>query len=283
MNVPLARLGKIAPPLSICLLLVLGLVGCWTRPAPIPEREEGATVRTGAKEDKPDAPQKSGGRYRLEPLEEAQKPFSAAARLGFLGIPCRELLVFKYQGGYLECRVQIGKDKDKTDIQTIPSNWAPLLGRTPSGAEEDEIREGYLIVAVLENAPTAEFAIQPYLPHLAGLLAMGPGGAPSVVPWPVVSCNHLRELRVFLSARSPQGKPGEFTVSAPVQPIFFQTLFGPSPGDLTIRQVGKGNNLSAGTPFPVVEWEWEHSELSLVGRFLTADDLKKHQGGGKSR
>jgi hypothetical protein len=263
--------------LALTALLALGLVS-FLALAALGRLHVGSATPPVKQAGTETASEEKLGRYRIESMPDAGVPFSAASRRGFLGIPYRDMLVFKYQGGFLECHLQIGRDEHKADIQTVPAQWPPLLKATEPPGEDTTFKEGYLIVAVLDHATTPEQALQPYLPHFFGLLATGPGGAPSLLPWPLVTCNHLRELRLFMVAKPPEGKEGaNFTVSAPGRPIVFRTMFGPTPGDLTIRKLGGGKDLTPDKTMPLVEWEWDNTDLTVAARFLTQEEVERYR------
>jgi hypothetical protein len=224
---------------------------------------------------------KGGGRYRIEAVEDAEHAFTETGKVGFLGTRSLEVRVFKYSGGYLECRLE-GADAGAQAVDVIPDDWKRLLAGDKAllqGEVDASAKEGYIVLAALNTPLPVDLAVRPYLPHLGGFCAAGHAGPLAVLPYVHLDCWLPREFRLFLSARPPRDKQGAAFRTWTQRYLRLRQPLIPGDRPPESAQVGGGTDLQPGETVTLLERSWGPNRVELKARFLTDDDLARLKPG----
>jgi hypothetical protein len=225
--------------------------------------------------------ERADGVYRVLPLESAGKALTEAARMydpekgTFFGDRMREIAVFKYRGGYLEAWLEaetVPGQRMTLGPVPAPGSLKPVLASDVPLAEG---KEGFIILAAVENPLPVEVALGPYAPQLGGLFAGGPGGPLPVLPYLGFDCWHPTEYRLFVSAEPPAHTRGAAfrQFSSGGFPLRFP--FGPGRPFPSVPKITDSTDTKPGEELVLAAWSWGDNTLALKARFFKEEDLKK--------
>lgn len=238
----------------------------------------GKTENKG-KEEKP-AKQPSVGRYQIEQIEEDRELVQMIGKLGLFGESIVEAWVFRYQGGFLEARLETDYEGKPTAGEQIPEDWKSLLSRDDSlksGGATAYRKRGYIILVAMKRLSLAQ-ALAPYQVHLGGLLAGGPiGPLHTLIPLHL-EVKQQRSYRLFLSASPPPKVPGTGFNTWEEQLLLLQGPFiSHAPEDEDFH-VGTGKDLAPGKELTLLDRQRGSSRIRLKVRFLGDGEVSKYVG-----
>jgi hypothetical protein len=227
----------------------------------------------------PDAGAGGGGRYRIEAMEEAGQAVHEAAQMELLGERTAGVWVYRYQGGYLACRLECRLGDERVTVGPVPRDWKEQLAREAASdaSPEGALRQGFIVLAALDTPLTPAELVQPFLPHLGGLVQPPAAGVLSPLPLLAVPTRQPREFRLFLSAGPPRTRPGTgFRYQLKTHlPLHFPLLPTPQPERAA---TGGGNDLEPGRDVGLLLQERGRNRIELKARFLTDAELARARG-----
>ncbi|MFO0929009.1 MAG: hypothetical protein U0736_18640 [Gemmataceae bacterium] len=270
-------------------VLLLALAGCARTaatgddPTPADAGEKPAATPVKAenkgKEEKP-AADKPAGRYQIEQVEEDRELVQLIGKLGLFGEAVHEAWVFRYQGGFLEARLETDYEGKPTVGELVPEDWKGLLARDESlksGNTNAFRKRGYIILAAMKRLTLVQ-ALAPYQAHLGGLMAAAP-----VSPLHALVPLHLevkqqRAYRLFLSASPPPKVPGTGFNSWEEQLLMLQGPFISQAPNEEDFHVGGGKDLTPGKELTLLDRQRGYSRIRLKVRFLGDGEVSKYVG-----
>jgi hypothetical protein len=237
----------------------------------------------GAKEKTPDTDGKSSstekaGRYQIEVMDDIRHVMGEAGKLGVLGDRVREAWVFRYKGGFLECKLETDFGGKSLSSGVIPEDWSRFLSQDEGiskGRPKSLRKEGYIVLLGMTSMLSVDQALQPFHPHLGAMFTVGPAGPlHALIPY-FHEVWRRREYRLFLSAGPPKGETGQgFNLWAGDLVLIRTHLVGDDPYQDPAHTTG-GKDLQPGKEIAVLERSRGLSKIRLKARFLTDEEAIK--------
>jgi hypothetical protein len=268
--------------LAFATLAAAGRVHFGRLPRPAaPEGNAAKPAETASKGKEKDTPKSKSddqpaGRYQIEVVDDARFVIGEAGKLGVLGQPIREAWVFRYRGGFAECKLETDFDGKTHSTGTVPEEWSRFL------TQDDEIRqgkpeavrkEGYILLLSMSEMESVPDALKPLHAHLGALFTVGPAGPlHTLVPF-YREVWRKREYRLFLSAGPPRGQTGQgFNLWTGdllmVRSHFLEDEAFNDPA----RTIG-GKDLEPGKDLVILDCSRGLSKIRLKARFLTDQEV----------
>jgi hypothetical protein len=225
--------------------------------------------------DKPD--KGTGGRYQIEAAEDTRQLLNRLGDLGFLGQPILETWVFRYTGGYLECRLESEHDGQVVSAGVMPNDMPGILRRNEAirqGRGDAFLRQGYIVVAAMQPVLDGSQALAPYRLSLGGLFVRGPAGPLHPLINLHMETRQPRRFRLFLSIDPPPGGPGGKLHLWAEQEFQLRVPFVRPDPDLEDYQVAGGRKLTAGRDITLLDRKHGISRLRLRARFLPDGEVR---------
>jgi hypothetical protein len=214
------------------------------------------------------------GRYQIEVVDDAHSVLSEAGKLGVLGSRLREAWVFRYKGGYLECKAEADVNGDVTTSSTVPE-WGRVLDAEEdllAGKPEALNKEGFVVLMGVVPTVTMEEALHPLQPHLGALFTTGPAGPLHTLLPHYLEVWNRREYRLFLSAAPPKSQNGTgFTTGKAGEGLLIRSFLNnyDTAGDQSPPHLTTGKDLEPGKEMTIFERQRGRTMVRLKMRFLT--------------
>jgi len=220
------------------------------------------------------------GRYQIEMVDDSRA--AVALSLTGLDVAAREVWVFRYKGGFVQC--QLSSDSAPPEEKpgapvNVPPHWKMLRGdkSLQTGKPEHVNREGYLVlIGTSSRIEDDVIAVQPTLGSV--FAAAGPGGPlSSLVPYSREvwrRCGYL----LFVSARPLPGREGlgfdyPHVPSAHLLEVHSPFVDYDPPYYAEPTRIEAGKDLEAGKEITILERKRGYSTIRLQARFLTDEEV----------
>jgi hypothetical protein len=214
------------------------------------------------------------GRYQIEVMDDAHSVLSEAGKLGVLGSRLREAWVFRYKGGYLECKAEADLNGEITSTSTVP-DWGRVLDADPdllAGKPEVLNKEGFVVLMGVVPAVTMDEALHPLHPHLGAMFTAGPAGPLHTLVPHCLEVWNRREYRLLITANPPKGQTGTgFTTGKTGETLLIRSYLNnyDTGADQPPPHVTIGKDLEPGKELTIFERERGRTTVRLKTRFLT--------------
>lgn len=218
----------------------------------------------------PPEPIATEGRYRIEPVEDARRVLEMAGPGGFFGQEYQHVWVYRYQGGYLECRFELDADGGPVASPPFPSSWQGRI----EGAAPAVPPEGYVLVAARRPPVPVELDLHSYLVHLGGLFTLGPAGPLHQLATVHLEARAPQIVRLFVGVTPPRDGNGSGFNAFRDELILVRFPFLGSAASESQR-VGRGTDLPAGQDVLLLDWRRGLGGARLKGRFLPEEEVAK--------
>lgn len=216
------------------------------------------------------------GRYQIEPLDDTRQVLGETGKLGVFGARVRDAWVFRYRGGFLDCKLETDFGGKAISSGQVPEKWEPLLSHEDikQGKPEALNKEGYIVLLGMVPTVSIDQALEPVHPHLGAMFTVGPAGPlHALIPY-YHEVWRRREYRLFLSAGPPKGKtgPGFNLWTGDLLLIRSHFLHENADNDPPAHTTS-GKNLEPGKEITILERQRALSTIRLKARFLTDTEV----------
>lgn len=240
-----------------------------------------AAVDTPKSDDAPKDEKEKEGRYQIEIMDDARQVIAEAGkpRASVLGGEFHEAWVFRYKGGFLECKLETDIDGKPFSSGVVPENWAGLLGADDDlkqGKAGALNKEGYIVLLGMTAAVSTDEALRPLHPHLGAMFTTGPAGPlHNLIPY-FHEVWRRREYRLFLCASPPKGVTGRgFNFPTWGHRMLIRTHFASDDSGNEPAHTTGGKDLEVGKEITILERQRGLSTVRLKAKFLTDAQAKE--------
>lgn len=216
--------------------------------------------------------------YRMELAPEVSLLLDRSGHLGFWGDSTQEVRAFRYEGGLLDCALEVETAGQTAQGTRIPEAWDNMFEHNPElskASPAHRSKQGYVVLVTARPSAEQAQVLAPYQPHLGGFLASALGGPHAAAVALRQEVVQPRAYRIFVHAGPLTGSKGAgFNVwSAQVVQLRQPLLADPAPAKEF--RLGGGKQLQPEQDFTVLEERHGTTTIRLKARFLSPSQIRE--------